>query len=96
MVIVTPSACRSGPGQDIARRAADIQDDWDASEDEKPKAAAKAAPPPPVRQKKLKDKLAEKERLAVCPLNDLIPVFANCGCYGMKWRAKSSLRWALP
>jgi hypothetical protein len=47
---------------------ADEQDDWDASEDEKPKAAAKTVAPPPVRQKKLKDKLAEKERLAVCPI----------------------------
>lgn len=42
----------------------DEQDDWDASEDEKPKAAATKVAPPPVRQKKLKDKLAEKERLA--------------------------------
>ena len=40
------------------------QDDWDASEDEKPKASATAAAAPAKKKMTLKQKLAEKERLA--------------------------------
>lgn len=43
-------------------KGADAQDDWDKSEDEKPKAQAAVAPP--KKKLTLKQKLAEKERLA--------------------------------
>ncbi|WRT68356.1 uncharacterized protein IL334_005332 [Kwoniella shivajii] len=42
----------------------DDQDDWDVSEDEKPKAATTSAPAPAKKKMSLKQKLAEKERLA--------------------------------
>jgi hypothetical protein len=40
------------------------QDDWDASEDEKPKATATGPAVPAKKKMSLKQKLAEKERLA--------------------------------
>ncbi|ORY35615.1 eukaryotic translation initiation factor 3 subunit J [Naematelia encephala] len=42
----------------------DEQDDWDASEDEKPKTPTTTAPAPTKKKGGLKQKLAEKERLA--------------------------------
>jgi len=50
---------------------ADVKDDWDKSEDEKPKAAATTTAAP-KKKLTLKQKLAEKERLAeekVCRLH---------------------------
>lgn len=54
------------PKHNAAVAVANLQDDWDVSDSEKKKPAA-AAPgvAAPVRKKKLKEKLAEKERIAV-------------------------------
>jgi hypothetical protein len=50
---------------------ADNQDDWDVSDSEKAKPAAPAGAPAPVRKKKLKEKLAEKERALVSQPNSI-------------------------
>ena len=47
----------------VTQRTADSKDDWDKSEDEKPKASATTAAAP-KKKMTLKQKLAEKERLA--------------------------------
>ena len=72
---MTPSLIHSPSSIPFVPSLTSEQDDWDVSEDEKPKLAASttAAAAPAKKKMSLKQKLAEKERLAAegvsCPVS---------------------------